>query len=85
MRTGEKNRNIRSTHMNNKSSRSHTIFQIMIESSKVSRNGNIIKAKLNLCDLAGSEKIDKDVELEEGHFHELININQSLTTLGTVI
>ena len=35
MRTGEKNRNIRTTYMNNKSSRSHTIFQILIESAKV--------------------------------------------------
>jgi hypothetical protein len=85
MRTGEKNRNIRSTHMNNKSSRSHTIFQIQIESAKVSKRGNIIKAKLNLCDLAGSEKINKEVDMVDGHFHELININQSLTTLGTVI
>ena len=31
---GEKNRNIRQTVMNTKSSRSHTIFQIIIEASK---------------------------------------------------
>jgi hypothetical protein len=61
MRTGERHRNIRTTHMNNKSSRSHTIFQIMIESAKVDSKGNLFKAKLNLCDLAGSEKINKNV------------------------
>ncbi len=85
MRTGEKNRNIRTTHMNNKSSRSHTIFQLLIESGKVDANGNLTKAKLNLCDLAGSEKINKSVDMEKGHFNELKSINLSLTTLGKII
>jgi len=57
----------------------------LIESAKVNKKGNLLKAKLNLCDLAGSEKINKGVDMADGHFHELININLSLTTLGTVI
>lgn len=43
------------------------------------------KAKLNLCDLAGSEKINKDEEMNAKHLLELKTINLSLTTLGKVI
>ena len=43
------------------------------------------KARLNLCDLAGSEKINKSENMTDAHFKELKNINQSLTTLGKVI
>ena len=45
--------------MNAKSSRSHTIFQVLVEATKSDANGNYTKARLNLCDLAGSEKIHK--------------------------
>ena len=41
--------------------------------------------KVNLCDLAGSEKINKAEKMEQDHFEELKNINLSLTTLGKVI
>lgn len=47
--------------MNTKSSRSHTIFQILLESTHPDSKGmfkvifyQIKKARLNLCDLAGS-------------------------------
>jgi len=44
------------------------------------------RAKLNLCDLAGSEKIiDKTEKMTKAHFTELKTINLSLTTLGKVI
>lgn len=71
--------------MNAKSSRSHTIFQILVESTTSDANGNYIKARLNLCDLAGSEKIHKGENLQNDHLQELKNINLSLTTLGKVI
>lgn len=45
----------------------------------------IKRSKLNLGDLAGSEKIDKDDDMKSNHLLELRNINQSLTTLGKVI
>ena len=38
-----------------------------------------------MCDLAGSEKIDKENEMKSGHFSEMTKINLSLTTLGKVI
>ena len=43
------------------------------------------KAKLNLGDLAGSEKIDKEEDMKHKQLTELRNINLSLTTLGKVI
>ena len=35
----------------------------------------MFRSKLNLCDLAGSEKINKDEEIEAGHMNELKKIN----------
>lgn len=67
MREGQKNRFVRQTTMNAKSSRSHTIFQILVESTASDVNGNYIKARLNLCDLAGSEKIHKGENLQNDH------------------
>ena len=43
------------------------------------------RSKLNLGDLAGSEKINKEEEMQAKHMLELRNINLSLTTLGKVI
>jgi Kinesin motor domain len=84
MQRGERNRFIRSTSSNVKSSRSHTIFQLIVESTRADGSGNLQKAKLNLCDLAGSEKMKKDEDIQGAHLQELKNINLSLTTLGTI-
>jgi hypothetical protein len=46
--------------MNINSSRSHTLFQILIESDNADAKGMLKKAKLNIGDLAGSEKIRND-------------------------
>lgn len=44
------------------------------------------RAKLNLCDLAGSEKINGLEDMQsQVHLNELKTINLSLTTLGKVI
>jgi len=43
------------------------------------------KSKLNLCDLAGSEKIQAEMNVIGDHFKELKNINLSLSTLSKVI
>jgi len=69
--------------MNAKSSRSHTIFQLLVEIQD--KNGTFLKGRLNLCDLAGSEKINKKEVMADVQLKELKNINLSLTTLGKVI
>lgn len=44
------------------------------------------RAKLNLCDLAGSEKMNKDEQrMDSQHLLELKTINLSLSSLGKVI
>lgn len=83
---GKSSRQVRATEMNDYSSRSHSIFNIMIESSETDEMGNktFRYGKLNLVDLAGSEKQKKTKATNEA-LKEGININLSLTTLGNVI
>ncbi|CAI2381812.1 unnamed protein product [Moneuplotes crassus] len=84
MNRGEKNRITRQTKANIHSSRSHSVVQIMVETKSEDSAGMIQKAKLSFCDLAGSEKLDKDSSNEK-YLKELKTINLSLTTLGKVI
>ncbi|KAK3133349.1 hypothetical protein QOZ80_6AG0535400 [Eleusine coracana subsp. coracana] len=91
MSFGESHRHIGETNMNLYSSRSHTIFRMVIESRErvdESEPGDSCDAVrvsvLNLVDLAGSERAAKTgaegVRLKEGS-----HINKSLMILGTVI
>ena len=82
LKEGERQRKKRQTNKNEMSSRSHTIFIINISKNE---NDKIIKSKINLCDLAGSEKYNKNEEYKAIHFSEMVNINLSLATLGNVI
>ncbi|KAL5558699.1 hypothetical protein UlMin_034910 [Ulmus minor] len=85
MESGEVNRHFGETNMNIRSSRSHTIFRMVIESKGKDSSGDAIRVSvLNLVDLAGSERIAKTgaggVRLKEGK-----HINKSLMILGNVI
>ncbi|KAF2916234.1 hypothetical protein DAI22_09g102500 [Oryza sativa Japonica Group] len=91
MSFGESHRHIGETNMNVYSSRSHTIFRMVIESrekvdeSEAGESCDAVRVSvLNLVDLAGSERAAKTgaegVRLKEGS-----HINKSLMTLGTVI
>ncbi|XP_034506098.1 centromere-associated protein E-like [Ailuropoda melanoleuca] len=57
---GEKNRNYGITKMNQRSSRSHTIFRMILESREKGEpsncEGSVKVSHLNLVDLAGSER-----------------------------
>ena len=81
---------IKGHNMNERSSRSHCIFTIIVENSTKDEKGgdHIRKGKLNLVDLAGSErtsKIKDDTGAVGGLQKETIHINLSLTALGKVI
>ncbi|KAI7757510.1 hypothetical protein M8C21_008206, partial [Ambrosia artemisiifolia] len=81
---GEEHRHIGSNNFNLLSSRSHTIFTLMIESSSHGDEyDGVIFSQLNLIDLAGSESSKTEttgLRRKEGSY-----INKSLLTLGTVI
>ncbi|KAJ7978512.1 Kinesin-like protein [Quillaja saponaria] len=81
---GEEHRHIGSNNFNLFSSRSHTIFTLMIESSAHGDDyDGVIFSQLNLIDLAGSESSKTEttgLRRKEGSY-----INKSLLTLGTVI
>jgi hypothetical protein len=83
LQRGESNRITRETKSNIASSRSHSVFQILLESEN--SHGKLIKSKINLCDLAGSEKIYTEERLDEKHLEEHKSINLSLSTLGKVV
>ncbi|XP_063707598.1 uncharacterized protein LOC134836311 [Culicoides brevitarsis] len=73
------------TAMNDRSSRSHTIFRIMIESQEQHEEGSSIKMGiLDLVDLAGSESVNK-TNATGDRLKEGISINKSLLELGRVI
>ena len=57
MDKGNENRSVGSTLMNAESSRSHSIFTILIEcEEKIDGEARFCVGKLNLVDLAGSER-----------------------------
>ncbi|XP_064210033.1 centromere-associated protein E isoform X7 [Anguilla rostrata] len=91
IRKGEKNRHYGKTKMNQRSSRSHTIFRMILESRERSdpasgenADGAIIVSHLNLVDLAGAERASQ-TGAEGARLKEGCNINRSLFTLGQVI
>ncbi len=77
-RTGE-------TGMNDQSSRSHSIFQIVIESKEIDSEDEVVQVStLNLVDLAGSERADQTGASGE-RLREGGHINKSLLALSKVI
>uniref|UniRef100_A0A671W1J7 plus-end-directed kinesin ATPase n=1 Tax=Sparus aurata TaxID=8175 RepID=A0A671W1J7_SPAAU len=87
MDSGNKARTVAATNMNETSSRSHAVFNIIFTQKRLDAdtdNTSEKVSKISLVDLAGSERADstgaKGTRLKEG-----ANINKSLTTLGKVI
>ncbi|XP_072429134.1 kinesin-like protein KIF1A isoform X23 [Chiloscyllium punctatum] len=86
MDSGNKARTVAATNMNETSSRSHAVFNIIFtqKAHDTPETSSEKVSKISLVDLAGSERADstgaKGTRLKEG-----ANINKSLTTLGKVI
>jgi kinesin family member 6/9 len=82
---GELARTVAAHQLNQRSSRSHTVFTVHIESrSRVESTDKVITSKLHLVDLAGSERTKKTgssgLTLKEATF-----INKSLSFLEQVV
>eukprot|EP01087_Luapelamoeba_hula_P008087 TRINITY_DN2008_c0_g1_i2.p1 TRINITY_DN2008_c0_g1~~TRINITY_DN2008_c0_g1_i2.p1 ORF type:complete len:485 (-),score=96.29 TRINITY_DN2008_c0_g1_i2:112-1566(-) len=83
MDEGSGNRKVAATNMNDVSSRSHSVFVLMVQQKDLS-NGSTMAATLYLVDLAGSEKVGKTGASGQV-LDEAKGINKSLSALGNVI
>ena len=89
LRDGSSARATAATGMNDRSSRSHAIFTIHVETASGAENGagapgDATRAKMHLVDLAGSERA-KRTKAEGARLQEGIQINKGLLALGNVI
>ena len=82
---GARNRHVAATSMNRESSRSHSVFTLIIQ-SKITDGSitDVRESRFNLVDLAGSER-QKLTATTGMRLKEAGNINKSLLALGNVI
>ena len=88
IRHGSQNRTTSAHNINERSSRSHLVVTVEVAGDFVvddgTSSGKRVVGKLNLIDLAGSERLSKTAA--KGHqLEEAKNINKSLSALGNVI
>ncbi|XP_068106294.1 kinesin-like protein KIFC1 isoform X2 [Hyperolius riggenbachi] len=81
--TAKTNRSVAKTALNDRSSRSHSVFQLKIEGKNSLRDVQT-SSVLSLIDLAGSERLDRSLSTGD-RLKETQSINTSLSTLGMVI
>eukprot|EP01138_Halocafeteria_seosinensis_P002500 gb/GECG01002557.1/.p1 GENE.gb/GECG01002557.1/~~gb/GECG01002557.1/.p1 ORF type:complete len:1118 (+),score=210.17 gb/GECG01002557.1/:1-3354(+) len=77
-----RNRSTGRTNMNELSSRSHSVFTLYLRGEH-EQKGICVNGNLNLCDLAGSERLDRS-GAEGQRLKETQNINKSLSCLADV-
>jgi hypothetical protein len=88
VRAGVAKRATFETVLNEVSSRSHTVFTLTVvqTDNRAGRGGEApaITGMLNIVDLAGSERVERSLSVGQ-RFKEAVNINKSLSALGTVV
>jgi kinesin family protein C1 len=82
MKRAAKHRSVACTQMNSESSRSHSVFTLHLKGVN-EKEGVTIKGSLNLCDLAGSERLDRSGATGD-RLKETQAINKSLSCLADV-
>jgi len=83
MQLASSNRSTASNNVNEHSSRSHLVLSVKVSGTNKG-NGTRITGKLNLIDLAGSERL-KNTSASGQRLKEAQNINKSLSALGDVV
>lgn len=84
MGVASRSRSVASTKMNSQSSRSHSVFVLHLNGYNED-SGAIVSGALNLCDLAGSERLDRSgADSDAQRLKETQSINKSLSCLGDV-
>ncbi len=84
MEVASRSRSVASTKMNSQSSRSHSVFMLHLHGFNED-SGAIVDGALNLCDLAGSERLDRSgAGADAKRLKETQAINKSLSCLGDV-
>lgn len=84
---GNSQRATAATGMNDKSSRSHSIFSIILTLTEIDSESSKLttkRSRISLVDLAGSERVSQTCASGE-RLKEGVSINRSLLTLGRVI
>jgi len=77
-------RSVATTKMNAQSSRSHSVFMLHLYGNN-EESGTVVQGALNLCDLAGSERLDRSGAASDARrLKETQAINKSLSCLGDV-
>ncbi|KAI0299299.1 P-loop containing nucleoside triphosphate hydrolase protein [Russula brevipes] len=83
--TANSRRTVAATLMNERSSRSHSVFTLRIRGTNA-HTGEACEGALNLVDLAGSERLNASgAGKDKERLRETQNINRSLSALGDVI
>jgi len=84
MKIAARSRSVASTKMNAQSSRSHSVFMLHLRGYN-QESGAEVHGALNLCDLAGSERLDRSgANADAKRLRETQAINKSLSCLGDV-
>lgn len=84
MESAARSRSVASTKMNAQSSRSHSVFMLHLRGYNED-SGAHVHGALNLCDLAGSERLDRSgAGADAKRLRETQAINKSLSCLGDV-
>ncbi len=84
MASAARARSVACTKMNSVSSRSHSVFMLHL-SGVNEESGTMVQGALNLCDLAGSERLDRSgAGSNAQRLKETQSINKSLSCLGDV-
>ena len=84
MESASRSRSVACTKMNAQSSRSHSVFMLHLRGYNED-SGAVVQGALNLCDLAGSERLDRSgAGADAKRLKETQAINKSLSCLGDV-